>query len=91
MFVFIMLIGMAIGYALGYKNDRTLKQQIGKLKATVRRQNKSAQLHELTQTELHDRDNWDMRKKLAELTNLPPTTAYDKPVNSDPNSMENMF
>lgn len=90
MFSVILLIGIAVGYALGYKNDRTLKQQISKLKTTVKRQNESKQLREMTVAELKQRDDWDFRARLAELTNVPPITP-DSPQNNDPASMERMF
>lgn len=90
MFTVILLIGVAIGYALGYKNDRTLKQQIGKLKGTIKKQNESKQLRELTVNELKTRDDWEFRSKLAELTNVP-VVQPDQEVNGDPNAMSNMF
>ncbi len=83
------LIGMAIGYALGYKNDKTLKQQIYHLKQTVRKNNKSAQLKELTIAELKERDDWDFRTKLAEVTGQSVTD--NLPITDDPNSMKNTF
>ncbi len=92
MFTVILLIGITIGYMIGYRNDRSLKQQISKLKTTIKKQNESKQLNELTKRELAERDNWDMRVKLAELTGFPAThTSLDTPVNDDPASMERMF
>lgn len=90
MFVVILLIGVAIGYALGYKNEKTLRQQISKLKSVVRSQNKSAQLKELTTAELKQRDDWDFRARLAELTNIS-VDSPATPTNNDPHSMENTF
>lgn len=90
MFAVILLIGVAIGYALGYKNDRSLKQQISKLKLTVKQHNKSGQLRELTTAELKQREDWDFRARLAEVTGAP-VTAPDSERNDDPNAMSNMF
>lgn len=90
MFSVVLLLGIAVGYALGYKNDRTLKQQIGKLKATVRKHNRSAQLRQLTTAELKEREDWDMRARLAELTNTDVTTP-DARKEEDPNAMSNLF
>lgn len=90
MFVLTLVIGVTIGYSMGNKNDKTLKQQIGRLKQTVKSQNKSAQLKELTTEELKLRDDWDFRSKMAEITGQDPTTP-DTRVDNDPNSMENMF
>lgn len=81
--------GMAVGYALGYKNDKTLKQQISTLKSKLKTSNESAQLKELTITELQARDNWDFKSRLAEITNVPVTTIT--PNEDDPQSMENTF
>lgn len=90
MFSVILLIGIAVGYALGYKNDRSLKQQITKLKGTIKQQNESKQLRELTTVELKQRDDWDFRSKLAELTGIPSITP-DAPTDTDPNSIGNTF
>jgi hypothetical protein len=90
MFIAILLVGVAIGYALGYKNEKTLKQQVAKLRGVVKSHNKSAQLRELTMTELKQRDDWDFRNKLAELTGVPPITP-DQERNVDPNSISNTF
>lgn len=90
MFAVILLIGIAIGYSLGYKNDRTLKQQITKLKGTIKQQNKSAQLRELTTSELKQRDDWDFRSKMAELMNQPVTTP-DVERSDDLHDMSHMF
>lgn len=83
-------IGIAIGYALGYKNDKTLKQQIYTLRKTVKKNNRSAQLKQLTVAELKERDDWDFRSKLAEVSGADVTTP-DSEVDDDPNSMENQF
>lgn len=90
MFSVILTLGIAIGYALGFKNDRSLKQQISKLKTTIKKQNESAQLNELTVKELQQRKDWDFRSKLAEITNVP-VTMQDIQVNDDPASMNRMF
>lgn len=90
MFSIILLIGIAVGYQLGYKNDRTLKQQISKLKGTIKRQNESKQLRELTTAELKQRDDWDFRSKMAELMGQP-VTAGETERSEDPNAMSNMF
>lgn len=90
MFSVILLIGIAVGYQLGYKNDRTLKQQISKLKGTIKRQNESKQLRELTTAELKQRDDWDFRSKMAELMGQP-VTAGGTQIDDDPNSLENTF
>lgn len=82
--------GIMIGYPLGHKNDRTLKQQISKLKDTVKSQNKSTQLKELTTEELKQRNDWDFRSKLAEITGNDITNP-DAKGNDDPASMENTF
>lgn len=79
-----------VGYALGYKNDKTLKQQIVKLKGTIKKQNDSKQLKELTVKELQERKDWDFRSKLSELTGVPPIYP-DAPQNEDLASMEHMF
>lgn len=91
MFTVILLVGYAFGYSAGYKADRTLKQQISKLKGTIKKQQQSAQLAELTAQELQERQDWDMRSKLAELTGNPVTAQFDKPVNDDLASMEHTF
>lgn len=90
MFTVILLIGIAVGYALGFKNDRSLKQQITKLKGTIKKQNESKQLRELTTQELKARDDWDFRSKLAEITGVP-VVQPDSPVNDDPASMDRTF
>lgn len=90
MFTVILLIGIAIGYQIGFKNDRTLKQQISKLKTTIKKQNESAQLRELTTKELQERNDFDFRSKLASLTGVP-IVQPDSPVNDDPQSMEHTF
>lgn len=91
MFTIILLIGMVVGYQLGYKNDRTLKQQISKLKYTIKSQNDSAQLKELTVKELQERKDWDFRSKLAEITGQPVTAPDDRIINDDPASMDKVF
>lgn len=83
-------IGYMFGYQAGYKNDKSLKQQIGKLQDTVKTQHKSAQLKELTVAELQQREDWDFRAKLAQLTNTPVTTA-DREESNDPHDMQHMF
>lgn len=90
MFVITLAIGITIGYSMGYKSDRTLKQTISRLKDTVKSQNKSAQLKELTTEELKQRNDWDFRSKLAEITGNEVTTP-DAGVDDDPSSMGNMF
>lgn len=90
MFALILTLGIAVGYALGYKNDRTLKQQIFKLKTTIKKNNKSAQLKELTEAELRQRSDWDMRVKLAEITGQS-ITSPDQAVDDDSQSMRNVF
>lgn len=90
MFTVILLIGVAIGYQLGFKNDRTLKQQISKLKTTIKSQNDSAQLKELTAKELQERKDWDFRSKLAEITGAP-VVQPDSPINDDMQSMDKVF
>lgn len=90
MFSLILTLGIAVGYALGYKNDRTLKQQIFKLKTTIKKNSKSAQLKELSIAELKERDDWDFRDRLAQVTGQS-VLAPDQERNDDPNAMSNMF
>lgn len=90
MFTVMLLIGITIGYSLGFKNEATLKQQVSKLRKTVKKHNKSAQLRELTTAELKARDDWEFRSKLAELMGVPPITP-DVAVNEDPQSIERTF
>lgn len=90
MFTVMLLIGITIGYSLGFKNEATLKQQVSKLKRTVKKHNKSAQLRELTTAELKARDDWDFRSRLAEVTGVP-LVQPDSTVNDDPQSMEHTF
>lgn len=90
MFVITLLLGIAIGFSMGHKSDRTLKQTISRLKETVKTQNKSAQLKELTVAELKQRDDWDFRSKLAAITGQEVVTP-DSEQDHDPNSMENTF
>lgn len=90
MFVITLLLGLAIGYSMGHKADHTLKQQISKLKTTIKSQNESAQLKELTAKELQERKDWDFRSRLAEITGAP-VIQPDSPVNDDPQSMERTF
>lgn len=90
MFSLLLVLGVAIGYALGFKNDRTLKQQISKLKGTIKRQSESKQLRELTISELKEREDWDFRDKLAQLTGVQPTTP-DAPTDDDPQSIGRTF
>lgn len=75
---------------MGHKSEKTLKQQISKLKSTVKSQNKSAQLKELTEAELKQRSDWDFRTKLAEVTGQPITTP-DQERNDDLDAMSNVF
>lgn len=91
MFTVLLLIGIAIGYAIGNKNDRTLRQQVKRWKTVSKKHNKSGPLPELTPREVEDRANFDLRTRLAELTGNPLTSSYDTPRNEDPNSMENTF
>lgn len=91
MFVITLLLGLAIGYSMGHKADHTLKQQISKLKTTIKKQNESKQLRELTVQELQQRKDWDFRSKLSELTGAPVTTPDTQVENGDPNAMSNMF
>lgn len=84
------LIGYMFGYQAGYKSEKTLKQQISKLKSTIKRQNESKQLRELTTAELKGREDWDFRSKMAELMGQPVTTG-DTIVNDDPASIERTF
>lgn len=82
--------GIMIGYPLGNKNDRSLKQQITRLKQTVKKHNRSAQLKALTTAELKERDDWDFRTRLAEVSGADVTTP-DTPKDDDPNSIGNTF
>lgn len=90
MFVTTLLLGIAIGYSMGHKSDRTLKQTITRLKETVKSQNKSAQLKELTVAELKQRADWDFRDRLAQVTGQDVTTP-DVQIDNDPQSMDNTF
>lgn len=90
MFVITLILGITIGYSMGHKNDKTLKQQITKLKTTIKGQTKSAQLKELTTEELKQRNDWDFREKLAQITGNDVTNP-DTKVNDDPNSISNTF
>lgn len=90
MFVITLLLGIAVGYSLGYKSEKTLKQQISKLKSVVKSQNKSAQLKALTETELRERKDFDFVNKLASITgnNL---HDLDTRKNDDLESIDNTF
>jgi len=83
-------LGIMIGYPLGHKNEKTLKQQVFKLKNSLKKHNKSAQLKELTTAELKERANWDFRAKLAEVTGADITTP-DSQKDDDPSSINNTF
>lgn len=82
-------VGTVIGYAIGFKNDKSLKQQISNLQVIARSNKKSTQLKELTIVELQQRKDWDLRNRLAQITGQSVTTPDT--VDQDINSMERMF
>lgn len=84
------LIGYVFGYQAGYKSEKTLRQQIGKLKTTIKKQNESKQLRELTTQELQSRDDYDFRSRMAEITGVP-LVQPDTPINDDPASIDRTF
>lgn len=90
MFSLILTLGIVVGYLLGYKNEKTLRQQVYHLRQVVKNNNKSAQLKELTVAELKEREDWDFRERLAQVTGQAITNP-DQVINDDPQSMENTF
>lgn len=90
MFSLILTLGIAVGYLLGYKNEKTLKQQVHHLRQVVKKNNKSAQLKELTLAELQERNDWDFRSKLAEVTGQS-VTNLNPEADEDMQSMRNVF
>lgn len=90
MFSLILTLGIAVGYQIGYKNEKTLRQQLYHFRQVAKKNSKSAQLKELTIAELKERESWDFRSKLAEVTGQSVLTPSQM-VNNDPNSMENTF
>lgn len=90
MFSLILTLGIAVGYLVGYKNEKTLRQQLHHFRQVAKKNSKSAQLKELTIAELKERNDWDFRSKLAEVTGQSVLTPSQM-ANDDPNSMENTF